>query len=44
MLDILKVIFFGMVEGCTEWLPMSSTGHLIFLEGLFKIGQEEAIF
>ena len=29
MLEILKVIFIGIVEGITEWLPISSTGHMI---------------
>ena len=31
-LDILKIILFGIVEGITEWLPISSTGHMIILE------------
>lgn len=32
MLEILKSILYGIVEGITEWLPISSTGHMILLE------------
>ena len=32
LLNVLKSIIFGIVQGITEWLPISSTGHLILLE------------
>lgn len=37
MLEILKVILFGIVEGITEWLPISSTGHMILLDEFVKL-------
>ena len=38
MLEFLKVILIGIVEGITEWLPISSTGHLILVESLMPYG------
>ena len=35
MLEFIKSIFYGIVEGITEWLPISSTGHLILFEKFF---------
>ena len=40
-IELLKVIFLGIVEGITEWLPVSSTGHLAISSALFGIQGEE---
>ena len=37
MFEILKAILFGIVEGITEWLPISSTGHMILLDEFVKL-------
>lgn len=42
MLEMLKVILLGIVEGITEWLPISSTGHLILVDEFVKLGASEA--
>lgn len=42
MIEILKAVLFGIVEGVTEWLPISSTGHLILLNELVRLDVSEA--
>ena len=37
--EIIKAIIFGIVEGITEWLPISSTGHLILVEQFLKFNE-----
>lgn len=42
MLEMLKVILLGIVEGITEWLPISSTGHLILVDEFVKLNASDA--
>ena len=42
MLEILKSLLFGIVEGITEWLPVSSTGHMILLDEFVQLSMSEA--
>ena len=44
MIELLKAIFFGIVEGVTEWLPVSSTGHLILLNEFIHLDVSEAFY
>ena len=36
-IEFLKIVVFGLVEGFTEWLPISSTGHLILVENIVHL-------
>lgn len=40
--EILKVIFLGIVEGITEWLPISSTGHMLIVDEFLKLNASDA--
>lgn len=40
--EILKVIFLGIVEGVTEWLPISSTGHMLLVDEFVKLNMSGA--
>ncbi len=42
LIELIKVIILGVVEGITEWLPISSTGHMILVENFIKLSQSEA--
>ncbi len=41
-LEILKVVFLGIVEGVTEWLPISSTGHMLLVDEFISLNMSGA--
>ena len=42
IIELLKAVLFGIVEGVTEWLPISSTGHLILLDEFITLNMSDA--
>jgi len=42
LIELLKAVFLGVVEGITEWLPISSTGHMILVEEFIQLNASEA--
>ena len=42
LMEILKVIFLGIVEGITEWLPISSTGHMLLVDEFLHLQASDA--
>lgn len=42
ILELIKIIFLGIIEGVTEWLPISSTGHMILVDTFVKLNVTEA--
>lgn len=44
IIEILKAVLQGIVQGITEWLPISSTGHILLLDAIWKMDASEAFF
>ena len=42
MIEFLKVLFLGIVEGITEWLPISSTGHMLLVDEFLRLDASES--
>lgn len=42
IIELLKIVFLGIVEGLTEWLPISSTGHMILVDAFLKLNVTDA--
>lgn len=40
-IEALKVIFLGIVEGITEWLPISSTGHMLLVDQFLQLNESQ---
>lgn len=41
-IEILKIIFLGIIEGITEWLPISSTGHMLLVDEFISLNMSES--
>ena len=42
-MDLLIAIFLGLIQGITEWIPVSSTGHLVFAQQILQLKSEEMV-
>ena len=42
-MDLFIAIFLGLIQGITEWIPVSSTGHLVFAQQIFQLKSEEMV-
>ena len=42
VIEIFKAIILGIIEGITEWLPISSTGHMILVDEFLQLGMSDA--